>query len=572
MICNADNAALSMHYTTSDCTGDVLQEDGPKNWCWSDAASPAIDCRDPPAVPAIDLEGQSCDTVWTDCSGCTSTGGFCGTPSGGIGEAGGNAATVVCGTQQCHAQCPTGEWWSSATQACEAPVGSNFCRNQASFNPRSLDSKGDVCGSKPADFAGLFHLDWASFSSDQCAQELDVGAGMNYSLALVLASFVGCCSDQQTACSAIGNFCEGETFDASAEYEDKEAFDHNKKSCASQPAEFGALFGIDDWGLVGADECSRVIDLGESAGSHPLAAFLSSRSACCSERRTVCSPPKPVCAAHVKVVCDGAGKAINSIYAATDTTCSGTATQSPAGDEAVAGWPEKVVDMVGRFNIGTCTSIGPSTDIMFELGDYTGIVTCVDSEGNNVAAGTAPLLGYNPAGGTDLPCTAAELSGPGATFAWAEVGDPDMSTCLCTPAQFLHATDIIPGGDDTGCCACKEPNPPCVDSQSWENGQGATCGTYKIENWCVDGGVVEDWTVGAFWNYPEQNCCICGGGRAPGAPVCEDTAGWLNPAGLGCADYVAEKFCARGSGVLETWAAGEDWANPEDNCCACGKA
>jgi len=350
-------------------------------------------------------------------------------------------------------------------------------------------------------------------SSDQCAQE----AAVNHTLALVLASVAGCCSDQQTVCSAIGNFCEGETFDASAEFEEDKDKDEDKQSCASQPAGFGVLFGIDDWGLVGADECSRVIDLGSSAGSHSLAAVLSSRSACCSERRTVCSPPKPVCAAHVKVVCDGAGKAINSIYAAADTTCSGTTTQSPAGDEAVAGWPSDGQPVVGRFNIGTCTNIGPSTDIVHAHGDYTGIVTCVDSEGNNVAYGAAPLLGYNPAGGIDLPCTAAELSGPDATFDWPAVGDPDMSTCLCTPAQFLHATDIIPGGDDTGCCACKEPKPPCVDSQSWENGQGATCGTYKIENWCVDGGVVEDWTVGAFWNYPDRTA-VSAAAAAPPAP------------------------------------------------------
>ena len=50
---------------------------------------------------AMDLEGQSCDSVWTDCRGCTSTGGFCGTPSGARGENGGHAAVVVCGEENC---------------------------------------------------------------------------------------------------------------------------------------------------------------------------------------------------------------------------------------------------------------------------------------------------------------------------------------------------------------------------------------------------------------------------------------------------------------------------------------
>ena len=50
---------------------------------------------------AIVLEGLSCDDVWTDCKGCTSTGGFCGTPSGAVGEVGGRMAVVVCGEAKC---------------------------------------------------------------------------------------------------------------------------------------------------------------------------------------------------------------------------------------------------------------------------------------------------------------------------------------------------------------------------------------------------------------------------------------------------------------------------------------
>jgi len=48
------------------------------------------------------LEGGEGDDVWTDCHGCTSTGGFCGTPSGlASGEQGGQTAKVYCGEQNC---------------------------------------------------------------------------------------------------------------------------------------------------------------------------------------------------------------------------------------------------------------------------------------------------------------------------------------------------------------------------------------------------------------------------------------------------------------------------------------
>ena len=49
----------------------------------------------------IDLEGLSCDSEWTDCRGCSSTGAYCGTPSGAQGEEGGQTAIVVCGEAKC---------------------------------------------------------------------------------------------------------------------------------------------------------------------------------------------------------------------------------------------------------------------------------------------------------------------------------------------------------------------------------------------------------------------------------------------------------------------------------------
>jgi hypothetical protein len=49
------------------------------------------DNNQPVVAGTMDLEGQSClyPKEWTDCKGCHSTGGACGTPSGAVGEVGG---------------------------------------------------------------------------------------------------------------------------------------------------------------------------------------------------------------------------------------------------------------------------------------------------------------------------------------------------------------------------------------------------------------------------------------------------------------------------------------------------
>ena len=57
-------------------------------------------------IGADDLEGQNCSAVWTDCKGCTSLDSFCGTPSGNVGQPGGQAAVVTCGLDSCTALIP----------------------------------------------------------------------------------------------------------------------------------------------------------------------------------------------------------------------------------------------------------------------------------------------------------------------------------------------------------------------------------------------------------------------------------------------------------------------------------
>merc|ERR1712023_63412 len=95
---------------------------------------------------ASDLEGQSCSSQWTDCNGCHSTGGFCGTPSGAQGEPGGHSAVVVCGQENCPTNsggASDSDCHSCATQFADAggcaasdpsshiPSGCGHCGNEA---------------------------------------------------------------------------------------------------------------------------------------------------------------------------------------------------------------------------------------------------------------------------------------------------------------------------------------------------------------------------------------------------------------------------------------------------------
>ena len=50
----------------------------------------------------------------------------------------------------------------------------------------------------------------------------------------------------------------------------------------------------------------------------------------------------------------------------------------------------------------------------------------------------------------------------------------------------------------------------CVDTDGWENGAGRDCNSYASNNWCENEAIKEDWTSGSPYNYPENNCCVCG--------------------------------------------------------------
>ena len=51
----------------------------------------------------------------------------------------------------------------------------------------------------------------------------------------------------------------------------------------------------------------------------------------------------------------------------------------------------------------------------------------------------------------------------------------------------------------------------CVDTVSWVNGHGHDCKSYG-KQWCENGAAKagSEWTLGSTYNYPENNCCVCG--------------------------------------------------------------
>jgi hypothetical protein len=52
----------------------------------------------------------------------------------------------------------------------------------------------------------------------------------------------------------------------------------------------------------------------------------------------------------------------------------------------------------------------------------------------------------------------------------------------------------------------------CVDTGYWVNGHGHDCKSYS-KRWCENGAAKK---LGSKYNYPENNCCVCGKGKTQG--------------------------------------------------------
>lgn len=147
--------------------------------------------------------------------------------------------------------------------------------------------------------------------------------------------------------------------------------------------------------------------------------------------------------------------------------------------------------------------------------------------------------------------------------------------------------------------------PPCWDTPGWHSGNYETCQVFAERHWCIDGTM--EWLEmygGQAFRFPEQNCCVCGGGStiapAPSPPPsdhplpCVDlllrasvqaqastlvvpgsfepgtvVRRWTDPASKSCDDYAIRAWCSA-SAVLSERMAGVHNNNPEDACCVCG--
>ena len=110
------------------------------------------------------------------------------------------------------------------------------------------------------------------------------------------------------------------------------------------------------------------------------------------------------------------------------------------------------------------------------------------------------------------------------------------------------------------------------DMPGWTNGgsDNKDCSSYVAHGFCKDGAAVtgKEWTLGAKWNFPENNCVSCGFAGAP-----PDTPDWKNGGKYDCSSYVANGWCKDGAAVTgQEWTLGAQFNFPEENCVACGFA
>ena len=104
----------------------------------------------------------------------------------------------------------------------------------------------------------------------------------------------------------------------------------------------------------------------------------------------------------------------------------------------------------------------------------------------------------------------------------------------------------------------------CENTLKWINSidHRMGCDVYE-QRFCLDGEVRpgSEHAMGAYWNWPEKNCCECGKPKTvwkpkpkihyelekPPAYHCVDTPNWRSDSHwlLGCKDYEA-RFCVNG--------------------------
>merc|ERR1712127_675773 len=80
----------------------------------------------------------------------------------------------------------------------------------------------------------------------------------------------------------------------------------------------------------------------------------------------------------------------------------------------------------------------------------------------------------------------------------------DAANPLCASPDMSKASCQLGGGDCDGYS--------CTDTPNWSNGQhGWSCTGYESQGWCCGQGACpgKEWTLGASYNHPENNCCAC---------------------------------------------------------------
>eukprot|EP00401_Gymnodinium_catenatum_P029056 CAMPEP_0117551064 /NCGR_PEP_ID=MMETSP0784-20121206/48999_1 /TAXON_ID=39447 /ORGANISM="" /LENGTH=442 /DNA_ID=CAMNT_0005348093 /DNA_START=1 /DNA_END=1329 /DNA_ORIENTATION=- len=135
-------------------------------------------------------------------------------------------------------------------------------------------------------------------------------------------------------------------------------------------------------------------------------------------------------------------------------------------------------------------------------------------------------------GENDAPCARGMLRAAGWCI-WA-VGDYRYGLATTALAQKLYKLGETPwqrhsGGETPITVTCDS----CVDVPYWTNGidceadgageeqgceaEGWTCKAYALQSWCSDGRPAHgmDSKFGEAFNYPERNCCVCGGRWRP---------------------------------------------------------